>query len=404
MNWTDEELDQLFKEAANSGSFQYNNAYFKDIEAQLPVRKKRRAIFWWMGSAGSIMLIAVLYWFMANQSNSVGKIAKTTIENDSKVTQSTSRPVSITNQAKNSVVEAKGKEKGIQQKNFAPTQVTDLVTQETTFKGKEIIIIDPIVESAGVKVETEMIEPTLMGNSEPMIEPIQEVGTLKTTEVIGFKSLEQDILASTLVMKSKANKGTRFFAEVGGGLSQSPISTSENGSARATTWSVQGGYEFYRRNWSLSAGLGISESYFNNVYIKERSTVYGFGANTLDNQYRFGSLMTLNVPLSISYRLGSHELSGGLTTGLPILSRLKYTEFIDGNIAQEKSGITDPSFFKRLQLETMVNYRFALNKNWQIGMRLGVNLMNPIASDRIMGERTKLPLNGQITLRRTFEF
>jgi hypothetical protein len=60
MSWTDEELDQLFSDAASNATVEYNDAYWKDIEGMLPVRKKRKGLLWWMGGAGAIVFFGSL--------------------------------------------------------------------------------------------------------------------------------------------------------------------------------------------------------------------------------------------------------------------------------------------------------------------------------------------------------
>lgn len=41
MNWTDKEIDQLFKESAEHVSFNYSNEYWEEMEAMLPKKKKK---------------------------------------------------------------------------------------------------------------------------------------------------------------------------------------------------------------------------------------------------------------------------------------------------------------------------------------------------------------------------
>ena len=54
MNWEDKDIDDLFREAADSAQFEYNDAYFEAIDAQLPLRK-RRALWIWF----SVLIVAL---------------------------------------------------------------------------------------------------------------------------------------------------------------------------------------------------------------------------------------------------------------------------------------------------------------------------------------------------------
>jgi hypothetical protein len=170
------------------------------------------------------------------------------------------------------------------------------------------------------------------------------------------------------------------------------------------SWSLSGGYLYSKHNWSLSAGAGVSELYFNNLFIKERSTIYGFGVNTYDNHYQFASMFKMDLPVSFSYHLGSHELSAGVNTSIPLFARVNYVELKDGQEnSQGKSFSSTSPYFKMVLLEPSIGYRFQMDENWSIGAALKAQLINPLGSDRVKGDRNNLPLTGQITLRKTFE-
>ena len=46
MSWTDDELDKVFRDAAEQPVFEYQSSYFRDIEKQLPIKKGRK-IAWY---------------------------------------------------------------------------------------------------------------------------------------------------------------------------------------------------------------------------------------------------------------------------------------------------------------------------------------------------------------------
>lgn len=58
MSWTDEEIDKLFGDASAQQTFEYRPEYWKDIEKQLPVNKKRKPVFWWM--TGGVFLLGII--------------------------------------------------------------------------------------------------------------------------------------------------------------------------------------------------------------------------------------------------------------------------------------------------------------------------------------------------------
>jgi hypothetical protein len=50
MNWTEDEIDDLFKDVDNQQSFEYRPEYWKDIEEKLPMKKSRKPFLWWFSA------------------------------------------------------------------------------------------------------------------------------------------------------------------------------------------------------------------------------------------------------------------------------------------------------------------------------------------------------------------
>ena len=68
MSWTDEEIDKLFNESANAQSFKYDDAYFSEIEAALPINKKGKD-FLWMGTAMLFIVALTTGYFVTNSKS-----------------------------------------------------------------------------------------------------------------------------------------------------------------------------------------------------------------------------------------------------------------------------------------------------------------------------------------------
>ena len=110
MSWTDEEIDNLFKGAANAQSFEYNDAYFSEIEAALPVNKKGGKDFLWMGTA--LLFIAVLTtgYFVSNTGdasfdNGSDQLAKAELNNNEQSNQTKAASTTNTNANQSALVD-----------------------------------------------------------------------------------------------------------------------------------------------------------------------------------------------------------------------------------------------------------------------------------------------------------
>lgn len=426
MSWTDEELDQLFSDAAANATVEYNDAYWKDIEGMLPVRKKRKGLLWWMGGAGALVFFGSLLLVqlpfttkstvakepvreLANRSSvdmndnttlstssQVEKTANSTESNTSLIDNnlnSSDNQIALQNTNKNKV--AKGKvntEQAIQQKvksNESTVQSIELVDKSAQIVESQIQVKPVLV----VEAKSNVIQPEEMET-----EGIPSLATIDINPL--FYSGE---LIPTYY-KLKTRSPHALFAEAALGMGQSPIVSSDNGSAMARNFGLNIGYSYQMNKLRFSAGLGVSLQQFDNVYIKERSLIYGFGSNSVDNHYRFSSLTRFEIPLSVAYQIKRHSVSAGLTASFPVVAGISFTKYIDEKIEIEEKGYTSTEFFKPFGADVHLGYIYQLGSNWEIGAKVQMQLINPIASDRILGETNALPLNGQVTLRKTFVF
>lgn len=394
MSWTDKELDDLFKDAASGQSFEYNAAYFKDIEAQLPVnKKKKRGIIWFWGSSVVVLiLLSSLFVFKSSDQSSTHMWTQSPEVGKQKINQEISNTSTV--EPKNSLSERsdqllfEGKLKDATINNNKKNQLTKSNIDDKQVKSdlnKDFLSFE----------DSKEIESAMQGS---------DIGSLEIAEILSTNPSLPEVHSQNFINPILNRKKSKIYIEIAGGLGQSPVSSTENGSSRSLNWNISGGYILSKNDWSLSAGVGIGEHYYDNLYIKERSMIYGFGVNTYDNHYQFTSMFKLDLPMNFSYRFGSHELSAGLNTSIPIFTRVSFVELKDGiENNNGKSFSTTTPYFRKVYVEPSLGYRFDLDENWSIGATLKAQLMNPLGSDRIKGVQSKLPLSGQITLRRTIE-
>lgn len=426
MSWTDEELDQLFADAASNATVEYNDAYWKDIEGMLPVRKKRKGLLWWMGGAGALVFFGTLLLVQVpfTSKSTAAKQAVRELPNSSTVVINDEFTTINSNQNRDSK-SSKEESKAISD-NYLNTSDNQTVQKKTNnnkqLKGRTALtkLFQPKVKSEEAIIESIEIEDNSIltaeskrlsnpqGVDEPKLNVIEKevseteaIPTLATIDINPFYSTAELI---PTFYKLKARSPHALYAEAGFGLGQSPITSSENGSAMAKNYGLQLGYSFQKSKLRFSAGLGISLLQFDNVYIKERSLIYGFGSNSVDNHYRFSSLMRVELPLAIGYQYKRHTLSVGASFSFPVIAGLSFTKYVDGNMAVEEKGYTSTEFFKPFGAEMQLGYAYQLGSNWELGAKVQMQLINPIASDRILGKTNALPLSGQVAIRKTIVF
>jgi hypothetical protein len=426
MSWTDEELDQLFSDAASNATVEYNDAYWKDIEGMLPVRKKRKGLLWWMGGAGALVFFGTLLLVQVpfTTKSTVGKEPVRELANGSTTDMNLNMNSSASYQVDNSVNPTESHTSLIDTKLNSSDNQSVIPTTTRNKVAKGTVNLEQAIQQKVKSNELTIEYLELVNNSTQLVESQDlfnpAVVVESNSNVIQQDKLESEAIPSLATIdinpfyhsgeliptfyKLKTRSPHALYAEVGLGLGQSPITSSENGSAMVKNYGLQLGYSFQKSNFRYSAGLGISLQQFDNVYIKERSLIYGFGSNSVDNHYRFSSLMRIEVPLAIGYQFKRHTLSAGASFSFPVIAGLSFTKYVDGNMAVEEKGYTSTEFFKPLGAELQMGYAYQLGSNWELGAKVQMQLINPIASDRILGKTNALPLSGQVTLRKTIVF
>jgi hypothetical protein len=424
MSWTDEELDQLFSDAASNATVEYNDAYWKDIEGMLPVRKKRKGLLWWMGGAGAIVFFGtlLLVQFPFTTKSTIGKENARELANSS-VTDLNQSPTSSPSNRVKKTVNLVESNTSLTDNNLNISYNSVSLQNTNNYKATKGTINPEKAVHQKVKSNEAIVEPIrlvdnslLVNEDRRLFNPIEivesndiqqeklEIEAIPTLATIDINPLHPSGELIPMFYKLKTRSPHALFAEVGLGLGQSPITSSENGSAIAKNYGLQLGYSFQKSTFRYSAGLGISVQQFDNVYIKERSLIYGFGSNSIDNHYRFSSLLRLEVPLAIGYQFKRHTLSAGASFSFPLIAGLSFTKYVDGNMAVEEKGYTSTEFFKPFSAELQVGYAYQLGSNWELGAKVQMQLINPITSDRILGTSNALPLSGQVALRKTIVF
>lgn len=404
MNWEDKDIDDLFREAADSVQFEYNDAYFEAIDAQLPLRK-RRALWIWF----SVLIVALtaggLWIFTETKLPADEKqMSKTNKENLTESQVSAKETSAANEQAENDreAVSRFGdtermKPPRIKQEGTMKSVIISQSNQEeiVVLTDEEIRLEDNRLEDNRFEDNSIVSEEVTVINDDPISSSVDEPEIIQVElgeEVIINASHELAILPPGLKPRNS------IFIETAAGLGQSYIRSVENGANRMANYSLLVGYSYQRGTWSYRAGAGLNHQTFNNLNIADRSEIYGFGLTTYENSYSFSSLTSAQLNFGVNYQIRKHQIGLGLNLLIPVSPRITFSEYQNGELAASGSAFVDRSFF-RTTIEPEVSYTFSLNKCFDLGMKIHAPILNPINSDRITGERAALPINGQVLLK-----
>jgi hypothetical protein len=403
MSWTDEELDTVFREAGAHQVFEYQSNYFKDIETQLPVNKVRKiAWYWWTANIFIVGFIAVMV--IVNWSPTISS-KKTSSQN----TQGETIPFSAVNDVKNTEESSK----------FAKNAQRHLSVNNTSNKNshKREYSSIPIKSDAGntdlISIESAIAEhlsdnsvkqktADITRNTFQSDAASNEIGRLPFQGITSnFNRIGEEINLRALQARFIKNS---FYIGFNSGVEQAWSRGDNVPSALNSKFSIEVGYTVPLRKVRFSAGLAFEATKLQNLRILERTKMYGFGSSILENSYQFASIYSVLIPVEWSKAIGRHTIGLGLIGEVNLFTHASHESSVDGIKATDASGLTNVDLINRFGLSPRLSYSLALSEKLQIGLSLQTQLFQPITSNRFIGVPTKMPLSGQLFLKRSLKF
>jgi hypothetical protein len=361
MSLTDRDLEDLFRGAENSYRPKYKSKYFRDIEVQLPVYKK--------SYIKHLFLLALLLLIpIQSVRYLIGESTMGTIETLSKNN-------TISNHSK---------------------------IKKTPFISKNTSIFTAYRKPNLNK--TELIEP-----SNDKVNFYEKQNTSSTFNIsklqpkaINLSISKKDIVANNTTLKKIRPSTHNFSVSVNGGMEQS-WTTGENHSVNGTI-AIQAEYEKPIKNFSLNFGLGMQLTQFDNLKIEERTKIYNFSSSELEQSYKFGSMLSMLVPVSVSYQKSKHRFEAGLNARVNLMTTVFYKETLDNETSKTSEGYTGVDLFNRFGLQPYLGYSYNINNKTAIGVNAGISLIKPTNSSRFKGETRNNPIAINFYLQRNLSW
>jgi len=407
MSWTDEEIDKLFGDASAQQTFEYRPEYWKDIEKQLPVNKKRKPVFWWM--TGGVFLLGIIGMGIV-QSTSVNssvvsdevEVTSTNVTTEEKIapTVSQSKDEIFGNaNIENGNVKTTIKDQAVPQYNshISSPENTELKVPELNFAN-----IEPTQNEKLNNINTEITEESFTQNAstELIKDGAVETGTLAIRE-LNFPQQSADLVSGKL---HSVDKKHFYYLELNGGLGQTWMKDEDANGAVNASLGFAGGMNFPISKFTLSAGLGFQFTKLESMKINERAMVYSFGSSILENNYKINSVYSLNLPVYLSFNSGRHSVSAGVIASVNLFDGLQRSQSIDGTQTQYSKGYSNLQLINRFGFQPSLSYGYFVNENLQIGIKCNVQLLQPVQSERFTGTAVKLPFDGQFYIKKTLNF
>lgn len=387
MNWTEEDIDQLFRDSANQLNVPFQESYWAEMEALLPQTKNKKGLGWIFG--GTIVCLALISTFFFPEAPAKSGIASNgTVKNQVKDIAQV-QPVAPKSTLQSKAIEialnedavAKNVNQTKQTSNRILAKTEDMGSSDDSYQGQDIM------QSLQSPIEFPL---QIEEQSSYAIDRLQLLSLPKQTIALGtsnFKSLN---------LKRKANI---LYVQIGAGLAESFMQTNE--SNRMPIINLGAGYQYSPEGFGFSAGLNLNTTLSNNLEINRKSKVYNFGSTNYEQNFKYKQIYTLELPISIDFRKNKQTFSVGFAPTFIASSLMRFSQLEDGNVSHDQYYIGQKVGLNHFGFKPSVGYQLELARGWNVGMQLSTQLLQQVDDSQFIGTVRNNPLSGQITIRKT---
>jgi len=400
MSWTDDEIDKLFKEASEQPAFEYKASYFQAIEEQLPVKKSRRIGLWWWTANVFLLTFVGMFFIGRDELSALKLIEKTGMNTNYRIPTNGN----LTSALENTNIQETGSQ------NVSVANRNELNSQNELIPSNNLLSASN--ESQALILPENAFDYTIKKTSEyseksedKLIvaeEVTSEIDRLPLLDIArGFDGSGEQLELTSVKPKFVKNS---FYLGINAGEEQAWSRDKSIDQKIHETFGIEVGYTIPLKRFTFSAGLGFQTTTLKDLKINERTKIYDFGSTILNNSYQFNSICALTVPMEVSKSFGRHNLAIGITPSVNVFTHVRHYQEIDGMESLNERGVTNSALFNRFGLSPHVSYGLSLTKSIQVGLNVQVQLLQPISSQRFVGEATKMPIGAQLFLKKSINF
>jgi len=390
MSWNDNDIDQLFR-GATPETPPFQEEFWNEMEVLLPVQKRRKAGFWWFtGSAAMIALIGMSLVWWKNSSNSTNQTMtpSTRAHVDTSELQKTKTVEQSTTETEQTAVN-NGQTEPIQTNPSVQNRMntTKKLTDQLPKKRTVNYLSAERIETYGMDDPTEPISNE---------QPTYVFSTLKPLTVVARPTLSLESPGLPRIYPDPVKpKAERFYAQLAIGVGQSYQYKVVGTSNFLHYYALGGG--LYKRidHMVLTFGANARIDFSQNIVNSEVTPNH-----QIDTKY--SQLYSFETPMSIGFQFGRNTIGATVTPGFQMAFTGKETERINDVTVRTDRTYGNVNNGKTLTMEVGVNYWRTLTPNWYAGAAFNIDAIRPFNPANFAGQQRLLPVNAQLTLRRTF--
>ncbi|MDH4474501.1 MAG: hypothetical protein QE487_17985 [Fluviicola sp.] len=401
MSWNDQDIDQLFKGAKAPEPAAFQESFWAEMEAMLPEQKRKKAGVWWIASGAATLVLLVggvfLYLNQSGQTNHTLVAKSKMYANKPSVDRkSAAEQVIVETVSVNDPVSSKGRFSGTDEASCGNAMHTKNGIVRMTPSGQ--VLTDVIT------IENTSLLPSFSVNQQ--VEELVIVDRLPANDVefgnpLVFTANSNELPTDCYTYKTCAAKSinfpkpARFYLQTTAGIGQSAQHVVGQ-SDLVHFYTIGGGLYKKLDRMVFTFGANMRVDFTKNILY----TTYPSNSTRIDTKY--SQLYSFEMPVSMGYESGRNSIVATVTPGFQTAFSGNQQETQNEVVVRSEQTFGKISNAKTLTMEIGATYWRSLAPNWYAGLGMNVDILKPFNSTMYAGEQRLLPLNGQLSLRRTF--
>lgn len=386
-NYSDKELDELFREAhdATELSSDFQPEFWDEMEMLLPEKKqkKRAGMFWWTSAA--ILVVAVGYFISTAEQPIASKKNKQTL-------LKTSLKNNILTQDKQTN-NSKGLPTTTRQKQASIGQLVQkrLVNNQLQFPQVDMQVLENIDILNGkpkqITVDPNDVKNNLKNASLPIY----------TDTFMRLKVIEPGMNTAQLIASKKYSYSPRFYVQVGAGIGKSYQTDVLNKSNNLRQLAVGAGLIKQMNGMQLTAGIQLRSEFLSNIQWTEPLTTSSYKLGQAKQIYSF------DFPLSIGAVLPrNQQLAFTIIPGIQSFYVGSSSIITNNEETAREQKVETLQHTKSLTMEMGLSYSYGISSTLLLGGQVNVDIIRPFNLNYYTGKQAAYPINGQLYIRKLF--
>lgn len=427
MGWTDEEIDNLYKNASNQQSVGYSDAYWKEMEELLDAEKparKRGFVWWYFGTALIVVAMGSSYYFVT--TNGTDQQIKTS------VAQNNHLPVTISETEKNNPISDSQVNAETSTVSGGPVMVQSVMRPVRTTKKsansasektqapvrkehnpgvKEEILAINATGVSSVKGNRDASELTVFNQEKPLLaleSPEHNEKIISSEDLTNEKQEQEQEITPLIEEVAVVNavdvdelllkKKIGFYVAADAGAGTSYLRQPTN---LYIQWGVKAGVDYTIRNrFRLGGGLGFRQQMLNDLTVQWSREYYSLGLISVNQSVTYDQLQFVDLNIHAHYVFRKFAVGVDVSPSYLISARAKMDQTqeengkpVDGSMTHttEKQYVRSDNF-NAFGLDAGVSFQYQFKHQMLLELGVGARINKLLMNTNFNGEHNKLPL------------